>query len=103
MESNSQKNSFLKWADALSKCCVRQKKKDFEEMLRNLCLAYDEKKGEYPESKFEGRALFNFYLELNGIAPMNANDPLYQAYMDDLKLRQIEKIEAIREDDENYL
>ena len=98
MEPNAQKNSFLTWAEALPKCCLRQKTRDFQEALRNLCLMYDEKKGEYPESSFEGRALFNFFLELNGTAPKNANDPLYKSYNDELQSRLLKKIEAIRED-----
>ena len=36
---------------------------DFKEKLLELCEEYDTEYGDYPESEYEGRALYNFYLE----------------------------------------
>ncbi len=38
-------------------------KQEFKEELRKLCLKYDAEYGHYPESPYEGRALFEFFLE----------------------------------------
>ena len=35
---------------------------DFKEKLRKLCDEYDDEAGDYPESQYPGRALYNFYL-----------------------------------------
>lgn len=34
-----------------------------EKFLLELCLAYDKENGSWPENKYEGEALFKFYLE----------------------------------------
>lgn len=36
---------------------------NFEEKLRKLCEEYDTEYGDYPESEYQGRALYEFYLE----------------------------------------
>lgn len=40
-----------------------RKDKDFEEKLKFICNAYDEENGRYPESSYEGGAIFSFYKE----------------------------------------
>lgn len=35
---------------------------NFKEKLRKLCDEYDDEAGEYPESQYQGRALYDFYL-----------------------------------------
>lgn len=37
--------------------------------LRALCIAYDNKYGEYPENAYEGLSLFEFFLE-NGVVEL---------------------------------
>ena len=37
--------------------------RDFKEKLRELCEEYDAEHGDYPESEYQGRALYEFYLE----------------------------------------
>lgn len=37
--------------------------KSFETKLRALCIAYDNKYGEYRESSYEGMALFEFFVK----------------------------------------
>lgn len=36
---------------------------NFEEKLRKLCEEYDTEYGDYPESEYQGRALYEFYLD----------------------------------------
>ena len=36
---------------------------NFKEKLRELCEEFDAYAGEYPESQYQGRALYDFYLE----------------------------------------
>lgn len=36
---------------------------EFEKKLKELCDLYDEVTGEWPESRFQGQALFEFYNE----------------------------------------
>jgi hypothetical protein len=36
----------------------------FEEALTGLCDSYDVDSGEYPESRYEGMALLQYYFEL---------------------------------------
>lgn len=35
---------------------------NFKEKLRKLCDEYDDEAGEYPESQYQGRALYDFYI-----------------------------------------
>ena len=38
----------------------------FEEKLKALCDKYDDRYGEYPESTYEGSAIYEFYQETKG-------------------------------------
>jgi hypothetical protein len=64
-----------------------------KEELKKLCMKYDKKAGEYPESEFQGYALYEFFLEQSGeLKPIDYDN-----------IEAEITIEKYRETEENYL
>ena len=50
----------------------------FKEKLRKLCDEYDDEAGEYPASPYQGRAVYNWYLET--YHPYTAQEEITEYY-----------------------